>query len=40
MTQRALLVTNPVAGTWTVAIYGRINGPTAYTGTFATYVKD
>ncbi len=40
VTQRALLVTNPVAGTWTVAIYGRINGPTAYTGTFATYVKD
>lgn len=40
VTQRALLVTSPAAGTWTVAVYGRINGPTDYTGTFATYVED
>jgi len=37
---RALLVTNPEAGTWTVAVYGRINGPTPYTGLFATYDKN
>lgn len=37
---RALLVTNPEAGTWTVAVYGRINLPTAYTGSFETYVKN
>jgi serine protease AprX len=37
---RALLVTSPAAGTWTVAIYGRINGPTDYTGSFATYVRN
>lgn len=37
---RALLVTNPQAGTWTVAVYGRINGPTDYTGRFATYDKN
>jgi serine protease AprX len=37
---RALLVTNPVPGTWTVAVYGRINLPTAYTGSFETYVKN
>lgn len=37
---RALLVSNPEAGTWTVAVYGRINLPTAYTGSFETYVKN
>lgn len=37
VTHRALVVTSPSAGTWTVAIYGRINGPTAYTGAFSTY---
>ncbi len=37
VTHRALVVTDPVPGTWTVAIYGRINGPTAYTGAFSTY---
>lgn len=37
---RALLVTNPEAGTWTVAVYGRINAPTAYEGFFATYDKN
>ena len=37
---RALLVTNPVPGTWTVAVYGRINLPTDYTGSFETYVKN
>ena len=37
---RALLVTSPQPGTWTVAVYGRINGPTPYTGEFATYVKN
>jgi serine protease AprX len=37
---RALLVTNPAAGTWTVGVYGRINGPTAYAGSFATYDRN
>jgi len=37
---RALLVTSPEAGTWTVAVYGRINLPTSYTGAFETYVKN
>jgi serine protease AprX len=37
---RALLVTNPEPGTWTVAVYGRINGPTPYSGLFATYEKN
>jgi serine protease AprX len=37
---RALLVTNPQPGSWTVAVYGRINGPTPYTGLFATYEKN
>jgi serine protease AprX len=37
---RALLVTNPVGGTWTVAVYGRINLPTDYTGSFETYDKN
>ncbi len=36
---RALIVTSPAAGTWTVAVYGRINLPTAYTGALATYDK-
>ncbi|HEX2883276.1 MAG TPA: S8 family serine peptidase [Candidatus Limnocylindria bacterium] len=37
---RALLVTSPQAGTWTVAVYGRINLPTAYTGSFETYDRN
>lgn len=36
---RAVEVTSPVAGTWTVAVYGRINVPTGYTGRFQTYDK-
>jgi serine protease AprX len=39
VSQRALVVTSPQAGTWTVGVYGRINVPTAYTGTFETYDK-
>lgn len=34
---RALVVTAPAAGTWTVGVYGRINIPTRYTGSFETY---
>lgn len=37
---RALLVTSPEEGTWTVAVYGRINTPTSYEGLFATYDKN
>ena len=37
---RAIVVTSPQAGTWTVGVYGRINGPTAYTGSFETYDKN
>jgi len=36
---RALAVTSPAAGTWTVGVYGRINVPTQYTGAFSTYDK-
>jgi hypothetical protein len=36
---RALAITSPAAGTWTVGVYGRINIPTQYTGAFATYDK-
>jgi serine protease AprX len=36
---RELLVTAPAAGTWTVGVYGRINLPTDYTGSFNTYDK-
>ncbi|HSH60746.1 MAG TPA: S8 family serine peptidase [Acidimicrobiales bacterium] len=36
---RALLVTAPVPGTWTVGVYGRLNIPTDYTGSFNTYDK-
>jgi serine protease AprX len=36
---RALVVTSPAAGTWTVGVYGRANIPTQYTGAFATYDK-
>jgi hypothetical protein len=32
-------VTNPVPGTWTVGVYGRVNVPTNYTGVFQTYDK-
>jgi len=38
--QRALIVTSPVAGTWTVGVYGRINVPTHYNGAFSTYDKN
>jgi hypothetical protein len=37
---RAIVVTNPAPGTYTVAVYGRINTPTPYTGAFSTYVKN
>ena len=37
---RALIVTAPAAGTWTVGVYGRINIPTAYTGSFEVYAKN
>jgi serine protease AprX len=40
VSHRALVVTAPAAGTWTVGVYGRINGPTPYTGTFETYDKN
>lgn len=34
---RALAVSSPAPGTWKVAVYGRINLPTAYRGAFSTY---
>jgi serine protease AprX len=37
---RAIVVTNPAPGTYTVGVYGRINTPTPYTGAFSTYVKN
>jgi serine protease AprX len=37
---RAVVVTNPAPGTYTVGVYGRINPPTPYTGAFSTYVKN
>jgi serine protease AprX len=37
---RAIVVTNPAPGTYTVGVYGRINAPTSYTGSFSTYVKN
>ncbi|HEV8536649.1 MAG TPA: S8 family serine peptidase [Candidatus Limnocylindria bacterium] len=39
VTHRALVVTNPAPGTYTVAVYGRINVPTPYRGAFSTYTK-
>jgi serine protease AprX len=36
---RAVVISNPAGGTWTVAVYGRINLPTEYTGAFAIYDK-
>jgi serine protease AprX len=36
---RALVVTAPQPGTWTVGVYGRINALWPYTGTFETYDK-
>ncbi len=36
---RGLVVSSPLAGEWTVGVYGRINIPTAYTGAFSTYDK-
>ncbi|HET7677436.1 MAG TPA: S8 family serine peptidase [Candidatus Limnocylindrales bacterium] len=37
---RAVAVSNPAPGTWTVGVYGRINIPTDYTGNFQTYDKN
>jgi serine protease AprX len=37
---RAIAISSPQAGTWTVGVYGRINIPTQYTGAFATYDKN
>jgi serine protease AprX len=37
---RAIVVTNPVPGTYTVGVYGRVNTPTPYTGAFSTYLKN
>lgn len=37
---RALVVTNPVPGTYTIGVYGRINKPTSYWGAFNTYLKN
>jgi serine protease AprX len=39
VSHRAVRVTSPVPGTWTVAVYGRVNLPTDYTGVFQTYVQ-
>jgi hypothetical protein len=36
---RAVLVTSPAAGVWTVGVYGRINIPYEYDGNFKTYDK-
>jgi serine protease AprX len=36
---RAVVVTSPAAGTWTVGVYGRINIPTQYAGAFSVYDK-
>ena len=36
---RALVVTSPIAGKWTVGVYGRVNVATQYTGAFSTYDK-
>jgi serine protease AprX len=40
VSHRALAVTSPAPGTWTVGVYGRINVPTNYTGVFQTYDKN
>ncbi|MDP8904687.1 MAG: S8 family serine peptidase [Chloroflexota bacterium] len=37
---RAVAVTKPMAGTWTAAVYGRINIPYPYTGNFQTYERN
>ena len=37
---RAVAISSPSAGTWTVGVYGRINIPTQYTGAFSTYDKN
>ncbi len=34
---RAVVVTSPMPGKWTVGVYGRINAATPYTGAFSTY---
>jgi serine protease AprX len=39
VSHRALAVTSPMPGTWTVGVYGRVNGPTNYTGVFQTHDK-
>ncbi|MCV0403089.1 MAG: S8 family serine peptidase [Chloroflexi bacterium] len=37
---RALIVTDPMPGTWTVGVYGRVNIPTDYAGSFEVYDKN
>lgn len=37
---RAIVYTNPAPGTYTVGVYGRINAPTQYSGTFSTYTRN
>jgi hypothetical protein len=37
--KRAVIYSNPAAGTYTVGVYGRINAPTTYTGAFSTYIQ-
>lgn len=37
--ERVLMVTNPDAGDWTVGVYGRVNLPTSYEGSFATFTQ-
>ena len=40
VSHRALAVSSPTRGTWTVGVYGRVNVPTNYTGVFQTYDKN
>ena len=40
VSHRALVVSSPAAGTWTVGVYGRINIPTTYTGSFEVYDRN
>lgn len=37
---RALIVTDPMPGTWTVGVYGRVNLATEYSGSFEVYDKN
>jgi serine protease AprX len=36
---RAVIYSNPAPGTYTVGVYGRINAPTTYSGSFSTYIQ-